>query len=263
MQTKKNRTTLLLMLLALCLIIAGCRANGLTIGGVSLGGYTYAHADRYTPGGASVSGRITHLDVSWIAGKVTIATHSGSAVQLSESASRGLKQSEELHWWLDGSTLYVKYAGSGLQGIHSASKQLTVLLPANLQLDKAVISAVSADVKAEALAADTVTVSTVSGRADLDLRHARSIKADTVSGDMRISADAPEEMNIDSVSGDVRIFLPEGTGFTARMDSVSGDLTGSLLTTREGRNHYTHGSGRCKLNVDTVSGDVEVNRLGW
>ena len=66
MQTKKNRS-LLLMLLALCLIIAGCRADGLTIDGVNLGSCTYAHADRYTPG----SGRC-RLNVDTVSGDVEV-----------------------------------------------------------------------------------------------------------------------------------------------------------------------------------------------
>ena len=69
MKIKKNRSLLLLMLLALCLIIAGCRADSLTIGGVSLGSCTYAHADRYPP----CSGRC-RLNVDTVSGDLSLMT---------------------------------------------------------------------------------------------------------------------------------------------------------------------------------------------
>lgn len=266
-----KKSTLILLLLTLCLVLCSC-----TINGVSIGGYTYENADRYTAGDAGIDSRVENIDVSWIAGNVQTARHSGSDIRLSETSGRTLKKDEQLHWWLDGDTLYVKYAESGYISSRNLNKQLTLLLPASLELEDISISTVSANVETDTLNARAITLNTVSGNIDAAAASAARVKIDSVSGNVKLSADRIDDLKADSVSGDVTLrfdrmpasidadtvsgdltlLLPEDAGFSVRIDSVSGRVKGNLSMTPNGKDSYIRGDGRCTITADSVSGDV-------
>lgn len=273
MKMKKPIHTVILI--ALCMILLGCAVRGTPISD-----YSYAESDRYQSGSTSISSRVNSLDVSWVDGSVTIGYHDSDEVVLSETASRKLTEKTELHWLLDGGTLYVRYAGSGVKLSSGLEKELTILLPEGLKLTDAKLSAVSAAVNVEALTADTILFSTVSGDAYIDITSAKKltvnsvsgdvtvtagrldeVETDAVSGDMRLHiARTPEKISADSVSGDVVIRLPESAGFTADIDTVSGRVSGSLPMEKQGKTRYVCGNGSCDIRVDTVSGSVQLDK---
>lgn len=275
---KRKRTILSLLLLILILTLCSCANNG---GIVSLGGYTYDNAGKYTAGSAQVSGRVDTLDVSWIEGQVTLGFHNGRDILVSETARRSLDASAELRWYLDGSTLYIKYAESGFKTHQNLDKELTVLLPRATELNSVKLSVVSADVKTEPLTANDVAIHSVSGslhvciasadRLDLNnvsggvfvnAAHLNEVKANSVSGNVTLEiACTPDRITADSTSGDVIIRLPEDAGFTAKLSSVSGDVRGNLPMQSQGGKRYTAGNGRCTINVNTVSGDLQLDEL--
>lgn len=242
-----KKTALILTLLALCLLLCCCGVReGVTFG---LSGYTYDDSG-YAAGGGRIAGDVQAIDVSWIAGRVEVAYHDGSDVLLSETAKRELAEDEALHWRLADGTLHVKYAASGYQGTTSLNKTLTLLLPAGMQLDTAVVSVVSADVEAEGLAARAVSLQSVSGSLALERARVEAMEAHAVSGDVSLSfTDAPEEINVDTVSGNVALTLPEGAAYRADVDTVSGDVHGA----------QSQGTGGCRVRVNTVSGDIRLN----
>lgn len=271
-----KKSTRILLIVVLCLLLIGCTARkGL------IAGYTYENAHRYHAGGGAITQQVTVLDVSWIEGKVNIDYHNGDDIRISETASRSLKDDWQVHWLVDGNTLYVKYAASGFSTTANLEKQLTLLLPEGLQLKDANISVVSADMDVRALQADTIKLNTVSGKVFAGINTADKLTIDSVSGDLQVDAyrlrqvdlstvsgdaslqlaHAPEKIKSDAVSGDVTVYLPEGTGFTAELDSVSGKVGGDMPMVSEGKNRYTAGNGECRIDVESVSGDVKVNEL--
>lgn len=271
----KKKPILTVILVALCMILVGCAVRGTPIGD-----YSYAESARYQSGSTSVSGRVKALDVSWVDGRVTIGYHDGDEIILSETASRELSEKNRLHWLLEGGTLYVKYAESGLRLSTGLNKELTVLLPEGLKLTEAKLSVVSAEVDAEELTADTILFDTVSGDAQLDIAYAKKLTAGSVSGEVTVTADrvdeakadavsgdlklyfarTPEKITADSVSGDVTIRLPGNAGFTADIDTVSGRVSGSLPMEKQGKNRYLCGNGECDIRVETVSGSVQLDK---
>lgn len=271
-----KKPALILLLMILCLLLCSCTSNG-----ISIGGYTYDDHARYTAGGASISGKVEELDISWVEGKVSIAYHDGDEIVLSETAGRKLAQDEELRWWLDGSKLYVKYAASGFNGTEQLDKQLNVLLPVELKLDKATASVVSAGIQTGALAADTINLQTVSGSIDAAVKAAGKLNISAVSGEVSVQVDqlneleattvsgalllrfanVPEKIQANGVSGSVSIRLPENAGFTAEVESVSGDVSGSLPMVSQGEDRYVGGDGQCRISVSTISGDVRLDKM--
>jgi len=65
-------------------------------------------------------------------------------------------------------------------------------------------------------------------------------------------------MNCDTVSGGVMLTLPENGGFSATLDSVSGDLTVDGFAGSLHRDTFAYGQGGPAYEFDSVSGDVHI-----
>lgn len=247
-----KKSTVILLLIALILLLSCCSVNA----------YRYPDSRRYSAGGTKVSGRVENVDISWIDGSVTIGYHDGEGVLLSEEGGKRLKEAEELHWWLDGKTLYVKYAESGFHLGLSLGKELTVLLPEGLALEQLTIQVVSAGVEAEDITADGITINTVSGAVRVGAAHTEQLTANAVSGDLTLRfAGVPDKVEAATVSGSVTIALPENAGFHADVDTVSGSVGGDLRMEQLDRGEYASGNGGCAIDVETVSGNVYLNEV--
>lgn len=265
-----KKTVTILLLIALLIALCSCSVNV----------YTYSDSRRYTAGDAVVTDPVKTLDVSWIDGQVTIGYHSGNGVLVTDENGARLSKADRLHWWLDGSTLYVKYAESGVRLDAGLDKALTILLPAGMQLEHVEINVVSSDLDVDGLVAKDVKINTVSGRVNMTAARMATAKIDTVSGRVTLSCDSavekvsvnsvsggvvvncegePEVIDVTTVSGEVTIALPESAGFTLNADSVSGRVSGSMDMTVSAKNRYVHGDGACRIDVDTVSGDIRMD----
>ena len=71
----------------------------------------------------------------------------------------------------------------------------------------------------------------------------------------------PENVDAESVSGNVNIALPEGTGFKAEMDSVSGSVNSAFSVDRKGDDRYVYGDESCSIDVNTVSGNLSLRMI--
>lgn len=223
-------------------------------------GYRYENAGRYTTGNCTMNEKVDTIDINWIAGEVNIVLHDGNEIKLTESAGRSLKKDEQVHWLLDDNTLYVKYMRSGRISASNMNKELTLYLPDDMSLDDVRISCVSASVEAELPEAEDVRLENVSGKTDLLLTETETLHAETVSGDMTLRfTSAPDSINAKGVSANVTVQLPENTGFTADMDSVSGRITGELLDGATETKNHTRGNGSCSIQMDTVSGNLRLD----
>lgn len=271
----KKKTFLIILLVVICLL-AIFTGTGRKDGGFSLVvGYTYENPGRYKAGAASIDEGVTEVDISWIEGRVEVKYHDGDEIVLQEKASGKLTREAELRWLVDDDTLYVKYASSGFHGSTNLNKQLTVLLPNRIDLDKVTIHAVSADISVEALNAETVLFDTVSGSVTAGKINADDVKINTVSGavkmdEARVDAvevnttsgsvvlafeNTPDSINTGTVSGKVTLRLPEDAGFIAELDSVSGKVNCSFPAEQDGKK-YICGNGECKINAGSVSGSL-------
>ena len=284
-----KKTTLLLLLTALCLLLCSCSQLG----------YVYPNGDEYTAGGTRISEKVEDIDLNWIDGVVTVQYHQGDEIILRETASRDLSSDQELHWRLHGRKLTVQYAASGFRTLPNLNKELTLLLPDGLRLDDVKINVASAEVQADNIDADEINVNTASGRVALrQAGHAEKVTINTASGGVAVAvadADAlkintasgqviadvyqadevktntasgavvmqfarmPDEINADSVSGNVTLQLPADGGFTADVDTLSGVVRGNLNVKQCGDETYVYGNGKCRIEVDTVSGNVNFD----
>lgn len=200
-----------------------------------------------------------HVDVSNIAGSVTVSGWSRNQVEVTGSLGRNV---EELVFERnkDKITIKVKVPKDGGRSIDS---DLHINVPQNSSID---VGAVSADINVTDVLGDQ-RLHTVSG--DVETESAGSdVMAESVSGDVNIDGDKSEtETEASTVSGDVTLFRVSGT---VTAGSVSGDVIvdeGSFsraeLNTVNGeilfRAELQKGG---KVSAETVNGDVDLEFTG-
>ena len=255
----------------------------------------YTNADKYTAGGFTYeASAVTRVELDWAAGDVTLKNGVGT-LSVSESGGDALSVSERLHWWLDGTTLRIKYCESGFSHvIPSKQKQLTLELPDRVDLkvniasggivaDAVYLSAldvntasggiqittldakeVQIDAASGGIRLGTVTVDktfsvdTASGGLTVDRLNAKTVKIDTASGGVTLGLDTMDTVDIDAASGRVTLkLLNAARGATVRLNRLSGGFDCKLPMTAEGKS-YIIGNGEIQIKIDTASGGVTI-----
>ena len=130
---------------------------------------------------------------------------------------------------------------------------------------------VNGDIKANS-SADEVNVSTVNGDAELDLSNTQQLKLSTVNGEVeaKLRNSAAPRISGSSVSGDIELKLDSSV--SARFDikaSAGGSISNKLSSDKASKAKYgparslqfTLGSGDGSVELTTVSGDVELEKL--
>ena len=170
---------------------------------------------------------------------------------------------------------------NGLElGTLSASTTSGYITPTECYVQKAELTSTSGELFLSELHADELSANTTSGgiSANFSGTHIEAFSAsgemyidldecvggaqfNTISGDIRlyVQDSSTSSIGIGTVSGDISMNLLYDMGFTLDYTSVSGDLsfdTGFDLLQQNGR--YTHNGGGCEIQVETVSGDLEI-----
>ena len=288
----------LLILFALAGSLSGC-GRGLL--GLDLGfgnSFVYDHAGKYTAGDGEIDGTVKKLDIDWLSGSVSVVAGNGDSVLIREAAGGKIDKDMRVHWWLDGTTLRVKFCASGLKPrIYHGKKDLTVTVPETLSLSAISVDSASAEVSVLGASMDELSVDTASGaiRVDTDcgleslrtdsasggqdikVRSAVSAELDAASGKISLTADTVRNLDIDTASGDVLCRLRE-TPDDGSIDTASGKVAVVLpedaaftlkLSTASGKMNsdfamkksgstYVCGSGDGRLHIDTASGAVSL-----
>lgn len=241
---------------------------------------------------------VSSLDVEWISGSVNISEYDGDDIKVSEdgfedvdttmryrikdgklsirfcksgwhSVSFGIgrkslhkdltilvpigKQFKELEFDLVSSSLEVEDITTTSFDVETVSGSVNVY---SMTVDDINIEGVSGSITLENISGKTVEVENVSGRIEYS-GTVNEIDFNTVSGGITAEFDeAPKIVNIESVSGSSTIKMPK-TGITARIDAVSGNVR--AFGDKLGKSgSVTLGDGYMMLNVDTISGDVDI-----
>ena len=248
--------------------------------GIGFADYTYSKAENYTSGDAEITKPVKNLDIDWVTGKVNIAYHKGSSIEIGEKSNKPISKDLQMRWYLDGDTLRIRYAKAGFRLNSSQQKDLTVTLPEGTVFGDVNISATSAtlnipDLQAEFLKLDVtsgiifatanakeITCNATSGKIDLLMEDAETIKAHAASGTIILTADASDKMDVSTTSGSIRITMKKAG--TVHADSTSGDITAELGDVKKAKIESTSGDVQVKaasletLKIDTTSGSVKA-----
>ena len=314
----------IILIAMLCLALFGC---GRTT-------FVYKNADKYTMGGSELGDKIEALEIEWIDGSVTVEYHSESTVKFSETSKQPLIDDAVMRWWLDGTTLHLKYAASNVILPSGLNKHLTVYIPENFEFESVEISTVSGSISFEKMSAKTAELSAVSGSVDASgsagnlnmssvsgtvnaefetktatlenisgninfsaMSDIENLKIQTVSGfiDARTKdinngkiettsgkltfecekagekldissvsgtitvdcTEVPSILDLETVSGNINLSIPENSGMTATIDTVSGKINTEIAMTING-SKYICGDGSSTASIETVSGRVTI-----
>ncbi len=120
------------------------------------------------------------------------------------------------------------------------------------------VSSVSGSVTVSGCAGAALNADNISGSVDVDGAF-RTYMLNSVSGSVKVKTGAEvESVTAESVSGSIRIGLGDVSGFTATMDSVSGDFSSDSFPVSMQGNEYVYGDGSVRLKLETVSGNINV-----
>ncbi len=120
------------------------------------------------------------------------------------------------------------------------------------------VRSASGDVAAQQVSGD-VTIHSASG--DVEVEEAGAgLRATTASGDVRVGSAQRGTVSVKSASGDVSVGVVAGTGVWLDLVTMSGATRSDLALGREPG--ATGGAPALNLQVRTVSGDIEIHRVG-
>ncbi len=134
----------------------------------------------------------------------------------------------------------------------------------NLISKKLDIETVSGTVNVSA-EAEFVDVEAISGDLNISIssKSIEKVDIESVSGDVSLDlGNSPKILDVETISGEVNITLPENDGFVARYDSVSGKFRCDFeVSISKKEAVYKDGKiNKSKLDIETVSGDITINK---
>ena len=145
------------------------------------------------------------------------------------------------------------------------------------------IDSVSGNISIKNLISKKLDIETVSGTVNVSAE-SEFVDAEAVSGDLNISissksiekvdiesvsgdvsldlGNSPKILDIETISGEVDITLPENDGFVAKYDSVSGKFKCDfeVSITKKEAVYKDAKVNKSKLDIETVSGDITINK---
>jgi DUF4097 and DUF4098 domain-containing protein YvlB len=205
---------------------------------------------------ASDDGLVT---ISNLAGSVEIKGWSRKQVEVVADLGSGV---EELEVERDGNEVNVNVKVPR-HSSRRASSDLVVRIPENSSIK---VTGVSSDISVNNVHG-TQRLQSISGDIETEA-HAADIDVETVSGDVEIDGDARDMRTaVRSVSGDVELSNLRGE---IEAGSVSGEVVivdsavsrGSLNTTSGDIVFHAELTGKGRLDVETINGDVDIKLAG-
>ena len=241
----------------------------------------YANAENYSVGSFESDEKIDSVEINWQSGKVTVVAYDGKTLKCTESESEN--DNRKMRWLIEDGKLTVQFSKPNLWlGIGSnGKKELAVYIPRDfLPLTEVRVNNVSSDVSADSIECADLVIDNVSGELSVSNAECDMLCVDTVSGDVDAAGSVatlefetvsgnlklndgimPSRVDFDSVSGNAILCMPEGDGFAAKFDSVSGGFECDFPTVKnDGK--YVFGDGSGIYSFESVSGNITVKKAG-
>lgn len=225
---------------------------------------------------------IRHMEIEWTAGNILIQAEDIPQIYIREETTAA--EYEPMVWNVRDGKVSIQYSkntdhafGMGLHfGEHS--KDLIIQVPLDWQCDSLEIDAASASLKAKDLTIREMEFDGASGICVFENCIVDKLDVDTASGDVQFQgalnqmdcdsasanivlelSNVPKRLDLDTASGDLNVVLPPDAGFTVKMDTMSGDFSSDFETTLRNDSHIA-GNGRCIIDVDAMSGSVNIRK---
>ena len=226
---------------------------------------------------------VRDIKIDWVSGSVTVEPGDVQEITFSESGAASDKC--KMVWKQSDDTLTIHYSKDSNTvgfGIHigEGSKDLTVTVPRDWVCNSLELDTASTDLTVRGLTIRDVEIDSASGISRFEGCTVSSLDVDTASGDVTFTGslseldfeaasasftgvleNVPDRVKMDSMSGDLTLTLPEDAGFAVNLDAMSSDFSSDFPTVKKNKD-YVCGDGRCKIDVNAMSGDVAILKLG-
>ena len=159
--------------------------------------------------------------------------------------------------------VYIPQDYTGNINIDAVSADVDI---SNLDINNFQCKTVSGDLKIKSLGSDNLTLNTTSGEVNI-MDFTGNLKADSVSGDINVRYRVfDNNIDIKTISGKVEIDLPQYAEFYLKTNTVSGEVVAKFPITIISFNKMkqlegTVGTGDNRIIIDTVSGDIYINKF--
>lgn len=224
---------------------------------------------------------VSSIHIEWASGNIRILPGDVDKITFAESEVN--KENHRMVWRISGNKLNLQFSKDGVFftpfGTNvTISKDLVITVPRSWKCNELSLDVASANVEITDLSITEVDFDGASGECDFRNCAVDQLSVDTASGNIRFygslnkldcdaaSADCeiavtniPSRIELDSASGDLELTLPEDTGFRVSFSTLSGDFDSEFPTSMSGGD-YICGDGRCRIEMDAMSGNVTIRK---
>ena len=223
---------------------------------------------------------VREIEIEWVAGDILIQPHDTDTIVIREDGNFDAKYA--MVYSCREGELKIQFCEEGVSkyfGVNTRSdltKDLTIYVPRDWQCESLELDVAAAKVEVNDMTIQEVDFDGASGACEFENCTVKELDIDTASGDVRfigeldildcdaasasvyaVLSNTPSRLDMDSMSGDLDITLPADAGFTLSMNAMSSDFSSDFETSMKNGN-YVCGDGRCRINVDCMSGDVAI-----
>lgn len=267
----------LLLLVLVSILFTGLAAHLFTFRtSTSFSDETVMQTSRDLPASMDPNG-IRGIEIDWASGNVTITTGDVENIEFYEVASG--KNPRKMVYKIEEGTLSIEFCREHTVNFGSiGDKDLFITVPRSWSGGTLEVDAASADVTVQQLTADTFELDLASGNCTFEDCTVNLLDVDTASGNLyytgnlnRMEYDAasgdltavfystPSSLKLEAASGDFDLTLPEGSGFTAKMNEISGMFSSEFECSKV-NNDFICGDGSCRIDINSISGNTIIRK---
>ena len=150
---------------------------------------------------------VKNLSVKWASGAVNIdVVDEGDAIELVETAPRGMTKAQQMRWSVNGDTLSIDY-GTWFSCFALGRKDLQVRIPKSYaqNLGAVEIDGASGDYDVNGLGCETLKLKLASGDVDGQHLQADELRVDVASGQLDVEGRFADRVDVRTASGQTRI----------------------------------------------------------
>ena len=258
-----KKTVVVVLAFLICLAVSSCFLRKVVSGVSRISGVSYVDSAKYSVGNFTYrASDVDTVSVNYISGKLTIVQSASKTLEATETSSEKLSDAQTMHWYLDGSTLRIRFCESGFNGT-IPDKALVLEIPEGIDIE---LDLTSGEVVFDTeVHAENVEIGTTSGTVRVGKLTAVSFEAGSTSGDTYIDSVSADDVKLASTSGSTEIgrLSAGNVDFAATSGSMKiGSASCDSMDGASTSGNITIGLDRCsKLRIGCTSGNVELSRL--
>jgi len=204
------------------------------------------------------------ISIGWVAGEIKVIPHSGTDIQVTESAQRKLNDNERMRVFENNGTINIEFRERGNFRGRMPRKNLEVLVPQELSesLTLLAVNTTSGKINISGFEATKLNVSSTSSAIEVSDIISTNADFNTTSGSIRVINIRADKIDVSSVSGGVVLSSATVANIdlstTSGAIAVAGEFDRVNTSTVSGAVSITSDKVPSRIDSSSVSGGVTV-----